>query len=385
MAGIIRDIWSWDAYGAASSLPAWADWNVLYPGAWSTIAITNPPWLPVPGTGYALKFTGANAPSGSTNPGAGVYSLPRWPGMQGVIVGVWVYLNALPGSGIALLRVNNSRTSVSAQVPPRGVDQSYLDLASTGVVTAENASNTSAGTYSSLSTGAWYFLEYFVFVGTASGGTSKQGSTQLSINGTPQITNTNCTTQGGFNSLDCDCFTLDGEFDQTAVIYWGPGYWMDANGGGAANMLGKLYFQTRWPTGAPGSPTFTSSDSNYLGDVTTVPPGAGYLYAATQGDQDLLSLPVGDVSGIAAVQVQAAIAQGARGGRMFAPVVKSGGTTKVTQGFGTLGGPNTAGGSFVDSTNFFIKRIVLTTDPNTGSAWAQAAANAATVGVEVFQ
>ncbi len=387
MAGIIRDIFTWDAYGVASALPSFADWNVLYPAAWSTVAVSGAPWHPIGGNSVALQFTGASAPSAGTNPGPGVYSLPRWAGMQGVILGVWVKFTAWPSSGIACIRLNNSRTIVGAQVPPQGVDQSYLSISSSGVITALNASNVSAGTYSSLSLNTWYWMEYFLFVGDASGGSNKQGSTQLSINGTAQITNTNCATRFGSNSYDCDIFTLDGEFDQTANVLYGPGYWMDANGGGAANMLGKQYFHSFFASAISGSTVFTDAGSSHIGDISTAPPGGGsaYIYDISQGAQELYTAGTFDVSGINGVAVQLAAAQNARGGRMVSPLVKSGGTLSVMGGMGTKGGANTAGGSYADSTGFILRRALALVDPHTSAAWTQASVNSATFGVEVFQ
>jgi hypothetical protein len=385
-AAILRDLWTWDAYGAASALPAWAPHNVLYPGAWSTVAVSNPPWMPSAGTGYALKFTGASAPSTGTNPGSGVYSIPRWAGTQGAILGFWYKVTAFPSSSIAFLRLNNSRTTSSAQVPPQGVDQSYLNLSSSGVIGAQNAGNTSAGTYSSLSLNTWYWMEYFVFVGDTSGGSNKQGSTQLSINGTAQITNTNIVTRFSSNSYDIDNYTFDGEFDQTCVQYFGPGYWMDPNGNAAAAMLGSQYFQTLTPSALSGSSTFTPVGSTRIANITTLPPAGGdYNECATQSDIEIYTTGACQVSGINAVGVQIAVAQSARGGRMAGLVLKSGATQIVMQGMGTLGGPNTAGGSYADGTTFFVKRALALTDPNTSIAWTTGGAGSALIGQEVLQ
>jgi len=380
----ILDMEGWDAYGAAGSLLAGAPYNVLYPNTWSTVAVTNPPWLPGSGTGYALKATATSAPSTGTNPGAGVYTPRKWAGLQAMICGFWFIIDTLPSTSVAFFRMNDSRANSGSQVPPYGVDQSYLSLSSAGVIGSQNASNSSHGTVS-ISTATWHFLEIFYFIGDASGGTNKQGSMQLNIDGSAAITNSNCNTRfTGINSFVIDDVTFDCEFDQTCVLRFGPWYWLDPQGAGASAMLGKQRFQMVFPVSTSGVTHFTSSDSNTIGDITTKPPGAGYIYDATQGDADVYTPGSIGISTIKATQVQLSVAQNGRGGRMAAPVIQSwaGGVpvdTAAIQGMGTPGG---AAG---DSTSFAFRRAMTITNPYTGLPWTGSEIAAAKIGEKVFQ
>lgn len=370
----------WDQYGVVSSVPSVAPYNILFPAVWDVISVSGAPWVVGGGAGHALRAQAVNGPATTSNPGSGVYAKPKWAGLQAMNCGFWFFIQTLPSSSVAFFRMNDSHSTVGSQVPPQGVDQSYLSLNSSALITSQNASNVSHGTYT-ISTGVWHFMEVYYLIGDPSGGTNKQGAMQLNVDGVAQITNSNCATRyTPTGSFYIDNVTFDCEFDQTCVLYFGPWYWLDPQGAGAGAFFGKQVIQKVAPVSTSGSTPFSVQGGSRIANVATLPPvGGNYNYDATQGDVEVYTPGSIGVATINAVMAQLEVAQNGRGGRMCAPTIQSGATTKPVQGMSTPGGP------VDDSTGFQIRRAITTTDPNTGLAWTSIGIANAKIGEEVFQ
>ena len=368
----------WFGYGTGS-LPSNSPYSILFPQYWTVASQANPPWMAsgINATGYYLLAQLAS-PNASNNPGAGVY---RSCGnmYQSLVHGFWFRVDTMPSGSVAMWRANDSQDLTQTF----GRDQIYLSLSSAGQIDFRNSANTSFGTTgANLATGQWYFFDIYYFIGDTNGGTGARGAVQLNIytsNGAlyTNISNVNCPTRSFTftSSYIANDLTFDGEFDNQAVMRFGPYYIVDPQGTGTNAMRGVRYFAPAF-LGANSTPQqFTASTGgDHLVVLNHTPPGTDYLSDATQGQQDFYTIQqYSQNGGVIDCMALLGVAESDNvGARVYASIVNSTGLTSA----GTHGLTNGTYATFCD---------IYPIDPSTAVAWLIQNLNKINAGIYVIQ
>lgn len=373
MAKVLR-IDDWRSNGTGALLASSA-YKQITAARFSVTSMLSPPWLASGQTGYFLRCTLQSGDS-TANPGPGTYFvLPNI--YQAMVHGFWFRPSTLPvSSGVAFWRANDGQNLSQTY----GQDHWYLDLHTDGNIYAQNSSNTAFGnTTSALVAGTWYFLDIFGNIGDAGGGTGKLGAVSVKLynaDGTlkDSIVNTSCDTRtstggGQTSSYSQSSFTFDGEFNNNAVLDFGPSYWLDPQGGGSGTMLGPQYFSI-FPWLSNFSTQFTpSSGANYT-IANQIPPGPATLTDSTHGHRDEYNPTnlTGSATSIVAALIGVA-QKSAVGSRLIATLFDNG--TSIERTMRSL-----QVGSLVEFNHIYNQ------DPS-GANWLLAALNGIRGGIEV--
>jgi hypothetical protein len=278
---------TFDEYGVQNPVPTKLGPYLIntYNSQYQIKCTSGIPWRS--GTGCYLEASSGNA----GNPGPGAYAYFGNPCQTPAYVG-WVRFVSGTGSGnyVGFLRFDNT-VNYRSGPPPGLTDLEWLGLGGSGpyTININNSGGTFAGSASGIPANQWLLMGWFVRHGIQNGTSVTQGATQLQINGSIVVNNTNVNTTNASYVIGIDTLVLDDEFSTNAVIDWGP--YMLGCVASASDMPVALYAVTQFPTGNGTPLQWTPSAGSNFSNVNGVPPGANYNYANSLGYQDIYSLP----------------------------------------------------------------------------------------------
>lgn len=327
-----------DEYGVINPVSAtFGPYQVVTPSQFQIKSSASVPWRS--GTGYYME-----ASSGNTfNPGPGAYAYQGNPCQTPAYVG-WVRFVS-GNAATAFLRVDDDHQVA----PPTLGDLEWLQVTGSGPynVNILNVGGGLAGSTGSVfAANTWYLIGWFVRHGVAnSSNPVTQGATQLQINGSVVINNTNVLTTGG-NVDASDTLVLDDEFSSNNIIDWGPYVYGCVNS--PSDMPVALHAIILAPT-ANGTPLqWTPSTGSNYSNVNSFPAGANYNYSDTNGDEDIYSLLYQNFyTPFVTMLAQQSETDSAQGARVGIAIVKSGSGTISNGGIG-LAAQNSSSYSFYE-------------------------------------
>ena len=329
-----------DEYGVVNPVSAtFGPYRVAAPSQFQIKSSASVPWRT--GTGYYMEASSGNF----FNPGPGAYAYFGNPCQTPAYVG-WVRF--VSGSaGAAFLRFDDTVDFRNA--PPTLTDLEWLQVTGSGPYSVQILSfgSTLAGSTGSIfAANTWYLLGWFVRHGVAnSSNPVTQGATQLQINGSVVINNTNVLTTGG--AVDAsDTLVLDDEFSSNNIIDWGPYVYGCVSS--PSDMPVALHAIILAPT-ANGTPLqWTPSTGSNYSNVNGFPAGSGYNYSDTIGDEDIYSLLYQNFyTPFVTMLAQQSETDSAQGARVGIAIVKSAGGTITNGGIG-LAAQNNSSYSFYE-------------------------------------
>lgn len=190
--------------------------------------------------------------------------------------------------------------------------------------------------------GVWYYLEFKLKIATSVGA----NETQVRLNGVtvinvPAGTNTRGDYLNGVNTTDRINISGAASSGTNTNIYVDDLYFADSAGTFNNAFLGDVRIETIYPDGAGSSTQFTPLSGTNWSQVSETPEDGdtSYVSSATPTFKDIYTL--GDLSSsptsIYGIQISTIARKDDAGGRVLAPIVKSGGTEydhQTTNAFG---------------------------------------------------
>jgi hypothetical protein len=245
--------------------------------------------------------------------------------------------------------------------------QLYTD-GSSGVLSVRRNATTLTASTNNLILNQWHYIEFKCTLGAAA-------YYEVRVNGVMWISGTNNTKNAGTKTVYDTVALLAGS---AATCYFDDFYVLNGAGSINNNFLGDVAIETLYPNGNGSSSQWVGSDADSVNNYLLVneagaPVTTNYTGSSVVGNRDLYALSdMARVSGtVYGVQTTAYTGNADAGARAVKQVMKSGATTSVESA------------STAVTTTYAPLVRTMETDPNTGSLWTIANANAIEVGIEV--
>lgn len=232
---------------------------------------------------------------------------------------------------------------------------------------ARGSSSRLATSTSGLQLGVWHYVEFKATIDNTS------GSYTVRVDGTVVLSGTGADTQYSSSSSVANSIAIGQSYAGFVEFYIDDVYILNTDGS-PNDFLGDCRVDYLLPGANGATNDFTASAGSNYQCVDDADPDddSTYVSSSTVGHVDLYAF--GDISHtpdtIHGVQVLMSAKADDAGDRSIAEVCRSGGT-------------NYSGTSQTLGTDYRYFRQILTTDPDTGSAWGKTGLNAAQFGVEI--